>query len=135
MATLMESLAVVTSGPELIAGSMPILRKRKGRNRPRVVATIMAENIAVPNAKTIRAGWIVLSRILKLSSREHATPPRRPQLKATTMAMRTSRINTCPNLKAARWPVARPQTTIAEVCRPALPLMAAIMGTNEMAAA
>ncbi len=56
MATLIESLAVVTRGPELMAGSMPILRKRKGRNRPRVVATMMAENMAVPKAKTSRIG-------------------------------------------------------------------------------
>ena len=46
MATLMESLAAVTRGPELMAGSMPSLRKRKGRSRPRVVATMMAENMA-----------------------------------------------------------------------------------------
>ncbi len=54
IATLIESFAVVTRGPELIAGSMPILRNKNGKNKPRVVATIIAENIAVPNAKTRR---------------------------------------------------------------------------------
>jgi hypothetical protein len=33
----------VTSGPELIAGFMPIRRNKKGRNKPRVVATMIAE--------------------------------------------------------------------------------------------
>ena len=56
MATLIESFAVVTRGPELIAGSMPIRRNKKGRNKPSVVATIIAENIAVAKAKTIRIG-------------------------------------------------------------------------------
>ncbi len=48
----MESFAVVTNGPELIAGSIPIRRNKNGRNKPRVVATIIAENIANPNANT-----------------------------------------------------------------------------------
>ena len=49
----MESFAVVTRGPELIAGSIPIPRNRNGRNSPSVVATMMAENIAAAKAKTI----------------------------------------------------------------------------------
>lgn len=61
----MESFAVVTRGPELMAGSMPIRRNRKGRNRPRVVATIMAENIAVPKAKMRRNGCTVSAEGLK----------------------------------------------------------------------
>jgi hypothetical protein len=44
----------VTGGPELIAGFMSIRRNNNGRNKPRVVATIIAENIAVPNAKISR---------------------------------------------------------------------------------
>ena len=56
IATLIESFAVVTRGPELIAGSIPIRRNKKGRNSPRVVATMMAENIAVPKAKIRRSG-------------------------------------------------------------------------------
>ena len=64
MATLIESFAVVTRGPELIAGSMPIRRNKKGRNRPRVVATIIAENIAVAKAKIIRAGPTEFSGVL-----------------------------------------------------------------------
>lgn len=64
MATLIESFAVVTRGPELIAGSIPILRNKKGRNRPSVVATIMAENMAVAKAKTIRTGSMEFSGVL-----------------------------------------------------------------------
>ena len=65
MVTLIESFAVVTSGPELIAGSIPIRLNKNGNNRPSVVATIIAENIAVPNAKTIRTASIALSNGLK----------------------------------------------------------------------
>ena len=65
IATLMESFAVVTSGPELIAGSMPIRRNKKGRNNPSVVATIIAENIAVPNARIRRNGSMVSAEGLK----------------------------------------------------------------------
>ena len=60
IATLMASFAVVTSGPELMAGSIPILRNRKGRNNPSVVATIIAENMAIPNANAI---WMWLAAI------------------------------------------------------------------------
>ena len=58
IATLIESFAVVTKGPALIAGSIPILRKRNGRNKPKVVATMIAENIAKAKAKTIFIGSI-----------------------------------------------------------------------------
>lgn len=61
----MESFAVVTSGPELMAGSMPIRRNKKGRNSPSVVATIMAENIAMPKAKIRRNGCMVSAEGLK----------------------------------------------------------------------
>ena len=66
IATLIESFAVVTSGPELMAGSMPIFLKMNGRNRPSVVETIIAENIAAANAGTRRVtcmgwGWSALS--------------------------------------------------------------------------
>ncbi len=53
MATLRESFAVVTKGPELMAGSIPIPRKRNGRSSPSIVATMMAENIATVKARTI----------------------------------------------------------------------------------
>jgi hypothetical protein len=53
IATLMESFAVVTRGPELMAGSIPIPRNRNGRNSPSVVATMIAENIATAKARTI----------------------------------------------------------------------------------
>jgi hypothetical protein len=56
IATLIESFAVVTSGPELIAGSIPIRLNKNGRNNPSVVATIIAENIAVAKAKMMRKG-------------------------------------------------------------------------------
>jgi len=56
MVTLIESFAVVTNGPELIAGSIPIRLNKKGRNSPKVVATIIAENIAVANARTSLIG-------------------------------------------------------------------------------
>lgn len=56
MATLIESFAVVTSGPELIAGSIPILRNKNGSSNPSVVATMIAENIAATKARTIRTG-------------------------------------------------------------------------------
>ena len=130
----MESLAVVTSGPELMAGSMPIRRKRNGRNKPSVVATIIAENIAVPNASISRKGTIFSAGAFELSSSPQARPPSTPQLNATKSAIRTSLVKTWLNLCAARCPVARPETTIAEVCSPAFPLIAAIIGTNAAAA-
>ena len=111
----MESFAVVTNGPELIAGSMPIRRNKNGKNNPNVVATIIAENIAVPNAKTIRIGGIFSTPALELSNIAHTAPPNNPQLNATRRAMRTSRVKTWLNLSAAKWPVANPETTIAEV--------------------
>ena len=130
IATLMESFAVVTSGPELMAGSMPTFLNKKGRNRPSVVATIMAENIAIAKAKMMRIGSMLSVIDLGPSRSPQPTPPMIPQQRATNNATRTSRINTWLNLCAARWPVAKPQTTMADVCSPALPLMAAIIGTN-----
>ena len=53
IATLIESFAVVTSGPELIAGSILILLNKNGKKSPRVVDTIIAENIAMVKAITI----------------------------------------------------------------------------------
>jgi hypothetical protein len=44
---------VLTSGPELIAGSIPSCLNINGKNKPKVVATIIAENMPVPNALTI----------------------------------------------------------------------------------
>ena len=90
----MESLAVVTSGPELMAGSMPILRNKNGKNNPSVVATIIAENIAVPNASTSRKGSIFTAGTFELSSSPQARPPNIPQLKATKSAIRTSLVKT-----------------------------------------
>ena len=113
---------------------MPIRRNKNGRNNPSVVATIIAENIAVPNANISRTGSMMLSEAFKLSRIAQATPPITPQLSATSKAIRTSRVKTWLNFNAARWPVANPETTMVEVWRPALPLMAAIIGTNATAA-
>jgi hypothetical protein len=44
---------------------MPIRRNKNGRNKPSVVATIIAENIAIPNAKTSWTDFIVLSGAFK----------------------------------------------------------------------
>ena len=120
MVALIESLAVVTSGPELIAGSIPTFLNKNGRKSPNVVATIMAENIEMPNAMTIQRcseNWTVsvFEFPIRLDRRLHATAPIIPQVMATTNAIFTSRIKTCPNLSAARWPVARPEITIADV--------------------
>jgi hypothetical protein len=54
MATLMESFAVVTNGPELMAGSIPIFLNKNGKVSPRVVATMMAQNMAAAKAGTSR---------------------------------------------------------------------------------
>ena len=105
----------MTSGPELIAGSMPIRRNKNGRNKPRVVATMIAENIAVPNAKISRPSETAFSGALEQIKIAQAIPPSTPQLNATRSAIRTSRVKTWPNLNAARWPVANPDTTMAEV--------------------
>ena len=94
MATLIESFAVVTRGPELIAGSMPIRRNKNGRNKPSVVATIIAENIAVPNAKTSRIGCIFPTGPFELSKIAQASPPKIPQLSATSRAIRASLVKT-----------------------------------------
>ncbi|MBA7677672.1 hypothetical protein ES703_85932 [subsurface metagenome] len=108
------------------------------------MATIIAENIPVAKARTIRmclaksigAVYAESEGLPKSCGRNAQTrPPIRPQLNATTRAIRTSRIKTWFNFCAARWPVASPHTTIAEVCSPALPLMAAIIGTKAIAAA
>ena len=64
----------------------------------------------------------------------HRIPPMTPQLIATSTAILTSLLKTWLSLCAAKWPVASPETTMAEVCSPAFPLMAAIMGTNATAA-
>lgn len=61
MLTLMESLAVVTSGPELMAGSSPMRRNRNGKNSPSVVDTIIDENIASVNATAKRTFWAIFS--------------------------------------------------------------------------
>ena len=53
----MESFAVVTNGPELMAGSMLILLNKNGRNSPSVVATIIAENMAAPKASINRTAF------------------------------------------------------------------------------
>ena len=136
---LIESFVVVTRGPELIAGSIPIFRNKNGRNSPKVVATMIAENIPVPNAITIRTcplnGVAAPSRPSRPGKYAQITAPIIPQLIATNNAIRDSRANTWLNRCAARCPVANPQTTIADVCNPALPLIAAIIGTNATAAA
>lgn len=94
MATLMESFAVVTSGPELMAGSIPIRRNKNGKNKPSVVATIMAENIAVPNAKVNCIAFTFSTDVLELIRIAQATPPKIPQLNATSKAIRTSLVKT-----------------------------------------
>ena len=86
--------AVVTSGPELIAGSMPIRRNKNGNSNPNVVATIIAENMAVLNAKTTRIGTVFSVPLLELSNITNAVPPNNTQLNATRRAMRTSRAKT-----------------------------------------
>jgi hypothetical protein len=63
-----------------MAGSIPIRRNRNGRNRPRVVATIIAENIASPNAKIIRIGATTLSILPEFRRKPQAEPPIIPQL-------------------------------------------------------
>ena len=102
IATLIESFAVVTRGPELIAGSMPILRNKNGKNNPRVVATIIAENIAVPNAKISRSGETLFSVVRVEINIEQTIPPNNPQLSATRSAMRISREKTWLNFNAAK---------------------------------
>ena len=150
MATLMESLAVVTSGPELIAGSKPIRRNKNGNDRPKDVEIMMAENIAIPNAIANRNCSLGSNRfsvadkipdfVLETGEsdsdsvedastalateewfaknegkNEQILPPITPQQRAIKRAIRTSRINTWLILRAARSPVASPQTTIADV--------------------
>ena len=117
-----------------MAGSMPIFRNKNGKIKPSVVETIMAENIAIPNAKTSRAGSMAFSAFLVFIKIAQVIPPKIPQLNATTRAIRVSREKTCLNFNATRCPVANPETTIADVCNPAFPLIAAIIGTNASAA-
>lgn len=117
MATLIESLAVVTNGPELIAGSVPIFLNRNGRTSPSVVETIMAENIAAANAQISRIMPIGCCSAFSWSIAKQISPPMIPQARATSIAIRTSRAKTCENLSAARCPAAGPEATMAEVWR------------------
>ena len=77
-----------------MAGSIPVRRNKNGKNNPSVVATIIAENIAVPNAKMSLKGSVVSMDALVWSSSAQATPPIIPQLRATSKAIRTSRVKT-----------------------------------------
>ena len=92
----MASLAVVTSGPELIAGSIPIFLKRNGKNKPNVVATIIAENIAIVKASAIlNPELFATSGLVSIAGKNaHIKPPIIPQLIATIAATLTSRANT-----------------------------------------
>ncbi len=94
IATLIESFAVVTNGPELIAGSIPIFLNRNGSVRPSVVATIIAQNMAAAKAGTSRAIWMSVWSGFKCSMAKQMTPPSIPQARATSRAIRTSLVKT-----------------------------------------
>ena len=110
-----------------------MLLNKNGKNKPSVVATMIAENIAAAKARIIWIDDMLFSGVLNPSIMAQANQPIIPQLTATSKAIRTSLLKTWLSLNAAKCPVARPDTTIADVCRPALPLIAAIMGTNATA--
>src|SRR4051812_41064840 len=118
------SLAVVTNGPDAMAGSTPNFFMAAGAMVPMDAAAVMAATMATNT--TTPSMYLPPEKKMMLMM-----PTTRPQTAPINMPTRNSRNSTVDSSATLTRPVARPRVRMVADCVPTLPPMAVMTGTND----